>query len=129
MPQLSHFSWLVASDGERLMINPVNDAYRYFEQCSAYLASELGEMLPNYDEWVTASTSDNPPEGDSDGIKINHYKIGKYWYSEIDSETYVDGFDFYELKPFRADTEANARAKMLIYFLENHLISVEELGK
>lgn len=64
-------------------------------RCSAFTVAELGEMLfPN--------------------AKINTIKIGNVFY------LYQFGLD----KEFIADTEANARAKMMIYLLENKLIEV-----
>lgn len=88
----------------------------------AYTVAELGEMLPEFSAGVNPSTTEFPAEGYSDGIRTNHFKINDDWCSEIDTETYIEGFDFYQMPPFGAKTEADCRAKMLIYLLENDLI-------
>ncbi len=66
-------------------------------QYSAFTVAELGEMLPR-----------------------NYYscKLKKGWFM-FKSSSKQDYEDMPELK---TDTEANARAKMLIYLLENKLI-------
>lgn len=97
VPQNSYFSWLVASDGERLMTNPVNNTYKYFEQCSAYLASELGEML----------------------LPLIPVQIEGVWQAPSPKDQTVQ-----KLGKVKEVTEADARAKMLIYLLENNLLSV-----
>lgn len=65
---------------------------------SAFTVAELGEMLPIY---VTSGKKDNGT-----------------WYSA----TISNGMGWKE-ESFNADTEADARAKMLIYLLENKLIN------
>lgn len=94
--QESLYNWLVASDGARLMKNPVLDTYRYFEQSSAFTVAELGEMLPRkfYSE---------------------RYNNGQFYCQRNDG---LHNHNEY------ADTEADARAKMLIYLLENKLINI-----
>jgi len=91
--QESLYCWLEASDGARLMTNPANDSYKFFEQSSAFTVAEIGEMLPS------------------------RYKQGKY-NGKYYAEHYEDNFDLCE----GSDTEANARAKMLVYLLETNLI-------
>lgn len=82
-----------------------------YKWCSAYLVSELGEMLPKY-----------------------HYSIHTSFYNKqwrVTSSPIQRGIGAAVCPPLytqNAETEANARAKMLIYLIENHLISVEELG-
>jgi|TARA_Y100000310_G_C20704007_1_gene833010 hypothetical protein len=80
---------------------------------SAYTVAELGELLVNYDigkiqkvgnKWVIGAVRDRD-ETDRNGI--NEYIVKR-----------VDIWD---------NSEANARAKMLIYLLENKLIKVEDL--
>ena len=95
--QESLWNWLEASDGARLMRNPVADTYRYFYQCAAFTVAELGEMLPP----LTSSFQYPHHEG----------------YSCTRS-------DPSRMTTFTADTEADARAKMLIYLLENKLTEV-----
>lgn len=68
---------------------------------SAFTVAELGEMLP---QWY--------PNGDVVD-QIPHMTIGRYWRVNLDDE----GTLCSETK------EADARAKMLIYLIENHLIT------
>jgi len=72
--------------------------------CSAYTVAELGEMLPDLlrDKF-----------GENQLLTINK-RSNKNWY--------VDYGGFLEGIYFEADTEADARAKMLIYLKENKLI-------
>ena len=44
----SYFVWLEASDGARLLKNPVLDTYKYFARFPAFTTAELGEMLPSH---------------------------------------------------------------------------------
>lgn len=62
---------------------------------SAFTVAELGEMLSKFERPHI----------------IRSFKGNKMWYSERGFEHLVEG-----------DTEANARAKMLIYLIENKLI-------
>lgn len=99
---------LIADNGERTLYIPEFDV-------SAFTCSELGEMLPGS---ITT---------DSDYYQLTCYK-GK------DTEKY---FVYYEnlaredlCKHFAvADTEADARAKMLIYLLEQNLLTPEDINK
>lgn len=106
--QESYFNWLVASDGARLMKNPVLSTYKYFEQFSAFTVAELGEMLPPEIIVVQNHLSLDIKKIYSDG----------YW-----SIGYV--LPFKDSVVFRCEREADARAKMLIYLLENNLINKE----
>ena len=92
------------------------------DNVNCYSVAELGDMLPRYEEWTTASTPDNPPEGDSSGIHIFTSFYNGKWQVEFDSETYIEKIN--DLPTFRADTEADARAKCLIYLIENNLITL-----
>ena len=67
------------------------------ENCSAFTVAELGEMLPNH------AHSWHVPEGE--------------WYCSW--KKLPNGHP-----SFIADTEADARAKMLIYLLENRLLQL-----
>jgi len=67
---------------------------------SAYTAADLGDMLPEYVE--------------------KDEKI--YWLKGYKLLEYVENYTYNSLCIFRADTEADARAKMLIYLRENNLI-------
>src|SRR5574343_199154 len=92
---------------------------------SAYLASELGELLPSEITEKNKNTAVFGEKAKSKYIGIdffedqvnNSYGMERVWRTSVGSIQ------------FREKTEADARAKMLIYLLENHLISVEELGK
>lgn len=67
-------------------------------QCSAFTVAELGEMLPYY----TFHTI----------ISIRFFQFNLILPTENEDK----------LISFRDETEANARAKMIIYLLENNLI-------
>ena len=95
----SYFVWLEASDGARLLKNPVLDTYKYFARFPAFTTAELGEMLPSH---VSINGQVLPvtfPRGD------------QKWRCQIRS-VYQPA----------AHTEADARAKCLIYLLESNLI-------
>jgi len=82
---------------------------------SAFTVAELGEMLPEI-------------------IKVDHNRVAQFYCYRLDKERVIQleakerpiyegsivEYGFY--KEMSADTEANARAKMLIYLLENKLI-------
>lgn len=79
---------------------------------AAFTVAELGEMLP----------------GGIVSFKCNQYhflnKEGKKWWCDFTpGGRPSDMTDLYEGNCF-ADTEADARAKMLIYLLKNHLITI-----
>lgn len=98
------YYWLEASDGARLMKNPILDTYKYFKRYSAFTVAELGEMLPR-------------------GTKSYLHKCvdgcdSRYFDKEISYECQLHD----KSKTTTAETEANARARMLIYLLENNLI-------
>jgi len=86
------------------MTNPVNDTYRYFEQCSAYLASELGTFMGEVDPDVMQ-------------MAYNHV-------FHVESSRFITPTG---LQLLLQDPDLCGR--MLIWLIENHLISVEELGK
>lgn len=81
---------------EELSLIGSHKGYRdYVKLCSAFTVAELGEILP---------VNEKP-------IKTYKRKDGKY-------------FIQWKLLQIIADTEADARAKMLIYLLENNLITL-----
>lgn len=75
---------------------------------SAFTVAELGEMLP--DDWYTYHQT---YEG---GLNLDK---GRHWFGS------QRGTELME----HALTEADARAKMLIYLLENGLVTSAETGK
>lgn len=85
----------------------------YDDKVSAFTVAELGEMLPSkiQNEWLRCIKATN-----NAGIdwKIRYAAVG----FELD----------YSLQ-FNEKTEANARAKMLIYLIENNLITPTESNK
>lgn len=80
-----------------------------FQTLSAFTVAELGEMLPNIVQ--TGDTLSQPVTGKSNN------KPG-YGCSLIDANR-VTTHSLHQ-----AETEADARAKMLIYLIENNLITI-----
>ena len=84
----------------RLMYESAGMSQTIGEVLSAFTVAELGEMLPDYlgvvfnKSWLTC-------------VKVGLWEVG---YPEKE-------------KSFEANTEADARAKLLIYLLENNLVS------
>lgn len=80
--------------------------YDFENTYSAFTVAELGEMLPDsisFEEKLYV---------------INIYKLGNEWIVEFeDNENELKTHTSYQ-----ADTEADARGKMLIYLFENNLI-------
>ena len=83
---------------EIVLFNKNNNTY------SAFTVAELGEMLP---KGYRSGKAGNPKKGD--------YKV----YVNVCYSSHRDGYSHTTSE----DTEANARAKMLIYLLENNLIT------
>ena len=124
MPQKTQFYWKYSNgtlerksgiDGPKTEVifgtQPIRITLGTWTTCSAYLASELGEMLPEIPHY-----------------RLRIEKTGSSWDIEYRASCYdapMGELVFACLEP----SEADARAKMLIHLLENHLISVEELGK
>lgn len=110
VPQKSHFYWVSHFHADEVItVKEKDDYYKnvWDDRCSAYLASELGEMLR------CSHRTD---------IFGQQMKYGKNeWRCWVNAKVTITDFV--------ATTEADARALMLIYLIENHLISVEELGK
>lgn len=78
--------------------------------CSAFTVAELGEMLPDYIQ-----------QEDGTMAQLIISKHRPFWVAD-----YQWGENMQLLALYRqtADTEADARAKMLIYLLENKLINL-----
>ncbi len=77
---------------------------------NAFTVAELGEMLPDQ--------IDNGFE-DPDFIKFDYNVTKNCGYI-----VFIEDFDFCKKHIEKAETEADARAKMLIYLLENDLIKI-----
>lgn len=81
------------------------------ETYSAFLASELGEMLPAKIEglgWLICTKTNS-----------ENWEI---YYTNDEKSGSTNGF-------LTAKTEADARTKMLIYLLENNLVSISNINK
>jgi hypothetical protein len=82
---------------------------------SAFTSAELGEMLPAI---YPTNEDDLTCVKDIDG----EWSCGYQSYSEGSEDIWIT-------KVFFADTESNARAKMLIYLLENNLVNLKDINK
>lgn len=78
------------------------------EHCSAFTVAELGEMLPKEENLVTMFFENGRCQICLQGNVENNDGIATRWGAAGQS--------------IEADTEADARAKMLIYLIENKLI-------
>jgi len=87
----------------------------YDDTIPAYTTAELGEMLPDR---IKIKTHTMGYEGDVIIMELNFGikgKYNKYWLAYGEKGIITDK------NYFEANTEANARAKMLVYLLENNL--------
>jgi len=108
--QLGLFSWYKVKErfGDGIKIEVINNMYAddvcgdgVEVVCSAFSVAELGEILPK--NFVQ---------------QRDHWNKFLVWLIENDGK---------EIRPeTRAKSEANARAKMLVYLLENKLIKLKE---
>jgi hypothetical protein len=82
---------------------------------SAFTVAELGEMLPNE---INIPSQHGKPRSYNHWLRFGRYRVSvnAFWCA------YPGGTARTNLEE-RANTEADARAKMLIYLLENNLIS------
>ena len=99
--------WLEASDGARLMNNPTSSVYKYFEKSAAFTVAELGEMLQKYDAKFDLVTH-----------------MMQMDIANTEQRYAVNIPQVNDWTAYISDTEANSRAKMLIYLIENNLITV-----
>lgn len=116
--QKSEYKILINEDGSKeieeyrtsLCMPPYFDLSTSVGYWSAFSVAELGQMLPDYIQSTTASGND----------KTFHFsKCEKEFYVGIENHNRTIVPVFYD------KNEANARAKMLIYLIENNLIKAE----
>ena len=86
---------------------------------SAFTVAELGEMLPNFIQ-----------DGDKRDCRLTMYKKSKYFTVSYQFLKYENGriVDSNNWGEFNDEVEADARAKMLIYLIENKLIEMPKGG-
>ncbi len=106
--QSAYFTWYVNGDKGHLMHNP--EGFRGFESKSfdAFTVAELGEMLPEEIEVNEVSYWVGINRGLGQSWQVFYRKNG------TDFTRYLQN----------AETEADTRAKMLIYLIANKLISL-----
>lgn len=71
---------------------------------------------------MTASTTDNPPEGYLDGIELIHVHENGRWVTRMGESYYDASNDSYP--EFKEQTETEARGLMLEYLITNKLITI-----
>ncbi len=92
----------------------VNDNHPYRIDCSAFTVAELGEMLP---DCINASKLFN--NGNTKLLDLNGHYI-KSQKKDDEYKIYIDCLT--KVVMFISKNEANARAQMLIYLIENGLM-------
>ena len=106
--QESEWIWAIMNIGagqSAYIYNTVSDkGYHRDVEYSAYTVAELGEMLP--DNIFSCPSID----------RKDHIHDRMYYCKDV----------FNKIEPINANTEANARAKMLIYLIENKLLEVKK---
>ena len=90
------------------------------EEYSAFLASELGEMLPG---------EINLPFKNRKKRLHNHFLLIKKCSAGFKNMVSYLNWNSQEQLHERAETEANARGKMLLYLIKEGLVDVKSLGK
>lgn len=95
-------------NGEERIEPQMNVAEDYPQRYSAFTVAELGEMLP----YIV--------EVNDEEYSVEVYKDGTGGWESWLQDPNTD--HVYEYQVFKADTEADTRAKLLIYLMENSLI-------
>lgn len=112
-PQRSYFDW-VKENGELTIWNPtqVSDYVTGNQEflCSAYLSSELGDMLPTIEQYNLKQ------ERLADNI----------WYVTYEAFKYNARYGDY-IGELCGKTEADIRARMLIWLVENNYLDPKSL--
>lgn len=113
--QDSHFVWCEHPDGQHVIgVEEYSREDKTLKLISAFTVAELGEMLP----WEIGGKL-NITTKCSNGSWVVWYEKNVIGAIVGDEKILDQG----------ADTEADARAKMLIYLIENNLIDVKDLLK
>ncbi len=121
VPQISHFIFQITKDNPGGYITDQQGPYKYeTERYSAYLASELAEILPREFDYKTSSKE----KSGYDGFRSLVLTIGK---TVIDNGWYVMYSDLHPANKVpihtkHADTLPEAMGKMLEYLAKEGLI-------
>jgi hypothetical protein len=129
VPQESVFGWRMKhSEPDRWIIwtSGTTETFVGDESASAFLASELGEMLPlefwrkgrRFEFATNVGRSNDHSCNKTWGCGYYHEGRTPYGLDETDLETQAE-----------ADTEADARAKLLIYLIEQGIVDPKKLNK
>lgn len=114
--QDAYFTWQNTRDGYLFLWSETDYEHRSVSGdrdglcASAFTVAELGKMLPD----DVVSTFEDMLLTSKAGSEW------KVWYAAFEDPEFPFDFKFEQIAP----TEADARAKMLIYLLENNLISL-----
>lgn len=103
--QESYFYW-VEDRGEWVVRRNRSLGFVHLLNCSAFTVGELGEMLPE----------DTPSDRTACWMQVSEDGDETYWDNVNDGEGVPDPHII------RGGTEADMRAKMLIYLIENKLV-------
>jgi hypothetical protein len=106
--QESYFYWSESTiDGVHNQVNHMEPTTMLPHWYSAHTVAELGQFLPNY-------------------VSLNEMDGNRYFYSCKQDEEWEVGYDSPQgsLGLQFAEGEADARAKLLIYLIENKLITL-----
>jgi len=105
--QESHFEWEYnpekGREWEHRLLQPHDDRYKFHQHCAAFTVAELGELLPYEPNHKYFSTNNGTKER----------WICWEW---------VGGYQHHYEDTTGSDTEADARAKMLIHLIENGIV-------